>query len=334
MGDKAQPVVDSAVRQATALNHSATHLLHAALRKVLGEHVTQKGSLVDSERLRFDFSHFEAVKPEELKQIESMVNEQIRLNSPVETELCDMEAAQQKGAMALFGEKYGDEVRVLSMGGAFSVELCGGTHVSRTGDIGLIRITSESGIASGVRRIEAVTGEKALSVIDASADTLNAAAKLLKASPENLLDKVEQLIAQNRQLEKSLAAAKSKLASSSADEWLSEATDIAGVKVLAKAVEGVDAKSLRDMMDKLKNKLGTSAVILASVNDDKISLVAGVSQDATSKIKAGDMVKHVAGLIGGKGGGRPDMAQGGGTDVEALPAAIGSVLDWAKGVIG
>lgn len=334
VGDKAQPVVDSAVRQATALNHSATHLLHAALRKVLGEHVTQKGSLVDSERLRFDFSHFEAVKPEELKQIENMVNEQIRLNSPVETELCDMEAAQQKGAMALFGEKYGDEVRVLSMGGAFSVELCGGTHVSRTGDIGLIRITSESGIASGVRRIEAVTGEKALSVIDASAETLNAAAKLLKASPENLLDKVEQLIAQNRQLEKSLAAAKSKLASSSADEWLSEATDIAGVKVLAKAVEGVDAKSLRDMMDKLKNKLGTSAVILASVNDDKISLVAGVSQDATSKIKAGDMVKHVAGLIGGKGGGRPDMAQGGGTDVEALPAAIGSVLDWAKGVIG
>lgn len=334
VGDTADAIVDKSVRTSTALNHSATHLLHAALRKVLGEHVTQKGSLVDAERLRFDFSHFEAVKPEELKEIENLVNEQIRLNTSVETDLCDMESAQAKGAMALFGEKYGEEVRVLSMGGDFSVELCGGTHVARTGDIGLFRVTSESGIASGVRRIEAVTGQKAIALFDAATETLESVAKKLKATPDNMLDKLDLLLSHSKQLEKELNIAKGKLAASSADEWLSEAIELSGIKVLAKIVEGVDPKSLRDMVDKLKGKLGSSAVILAAENNGKISLVAGVSKDATAKIKAGDIVKYVAEKIGGKGGGRPDMAQGGGTDVEALPEAITSVAEWAKTVIG
>lgn len=333
-GNEVTATVDETVRTATALNHSATHLLHAALRQVLGTHVAQKGSLVDSQRLRFDFSHFEAVKPEELAEIERIVNAQIRLNSDVTTELCDMESARDKGAMMLFGEKYGDEVRVLSMGGGFSVELCGGTHVKRTGDIGLMRITSESGIASGVRRIEALTGARALDVIDHEAQLLNTASKVLKASPESLPEKLEQLLARNKHLEKELAAAKAKLAASSADEWLSEAVEIKGVKVLAKTLEGVDAKSLRDTLDQLKNKLGPSAVVLAAPADGRIALAAGVSADTTGRIKAGDLLKQVVEQIGGKGGGRPDFAQGSGTDLEALPAAMESVVPWVDQNLG
>lgn len=327
-GNEVTATVDGSVRNAIALNHSATHLLHAALRKVLGSHVGQKGSLVDSQRLRFDFSHFEAVKPEELTEIEAIVNDQIRANTPVTTDLCNMETAQKKGAMMLFGEKYGDEVRVLSMGDGFSIELCGGTHVQRTGDIGLIRITSESGIAAGVRRIEAVTGANALSVIAVQTKTLSTAAKVLKANPETLTEKLDQLVHHNKLLEKELAALKSKLAAASANDWLSEAVDVKGIKVLAKILDGVDAKSLRDTLDQLKNKLGSAAVLLAAVNGGKITLAAGVSADATARVKAGDLVKLVAEQVGGKGGGRPDMAQGGGTDVDALPKAIESVVPW------
>ena len=329
-GDTLEAVVDAGVRQATALNHSATHLLHAALRKVLGEHVTQKGSLVDSERLRFDFSHFEAVSAETLKTIERLVNDQIRANSEVTTELCDMETAKTRGAMALFGEKYGETVRVLTMGGGFSVELCGGTHVARTGDIGLMRIISESGIASGVRRIEAVTGARALEVMDRQENRLHQMAALLKASPESAADKLEQLLGQNRKLEKDLAALKAKLATAGSRDLMAEATEIAGVKVLATQLEGADAKSLRDSVDQLKNKLGTAVVMLAAVEGDKVSLVAGVTQDVTDRLKAGELMRHVATQVGGKGGGRPDMAQGGGTDVAALDAALASVSTWVQ----
>ncbi len=322
--------VNASVRWATALNHSATHLLHAALRKVLGEHVTQKGSLVDSEKLRFDFSHFEAVSAFQLQEISDLVNREIRKNAIVETDVCDMETAKQKGAMALFGEKYGDEVRVLSMGGDFSVELCGGTHVARTGDISLFKIVSESGIAAGVRRVEAITGETALRHFESVEQELHKAAKIIKSTPLNMGEKLQHLLAESRQLEKQLNQAKQKLAASSVDSWLSEAQDIAGVKVLAKILEGADAKSLRDIVDQLKNKLGTSAVILATVNDGKVSLAAGVSKDATARIKAGDLVKNVAEKIGGKGGGRPDMAQGGGSDAAALPAAMSAVTPWLE----
>jgi len=322
--------VDASVRNATALNHSATHLLHAALRQVLGDHVSQKGSLVDSQRLRFDFSHFEPISSDDLREIESIVNQQIRLNTEVRTEVCDMEAAKSKGAMMLFGEKYGDQVRVLTMGDGFSVELCGGTHVRRTGDIGLMRIVSESGIAAGIRRIEAVTGKRAMELIEQQTHALYAAAAAVKANPENLLEKLEQLIAHSKQLEKELATAKSKLAASSASEWVEEALEIKGVKVLARILDGADAKSLRDTMDILKNKMGTSAIVLAGINEGKIALAAGVSKDATSRIKAGDLVKKVAVQVGGKGGGRPDMAQGGGTDLDALPGAMNDVLDWIR----
>ncbi len=338
-GETLDGSVDGDVRQATALNHSATHLLHAALRDVLGDHVTQKGSLVDSERLRFDFSHFEGVKAEELKAIEQMVNEQILANTAVTTDLCDMETAQAKGAMALFGEKYGDEVRVLSMGtsfennaegSAFSVELCGGTHAERTGDIGLMRIVSESGIASGVRRIEGVTGKKALALFDQTEVTLDNTAKLVKGSRDNVADKVSALVNQNRQLEKDLAAAKAKLASAASGDLISQAEEIEGIKLLAVNMEGVDAKSLRDSADQLKAKLGSAVVLLAAVEDDKISLVASVTKDVTARVKAGDLMKHVAPQVGGKGGGRPDMAQGGGMDVAALDGALASVSDWLR----
>ena len=327
-GDTLEAVVDARVRQATALNHSATHLLHAALRKLLGEHVTQKGSLVDSERLRFDFSHFEAVTSEMLKKIEQLVNDQIRTNSAVTTELCDMETAKARGAMALFGEKYGESVRVLSMGEGFSVELCGGTHVQRTGDIGLMRIVSESGIASGVRRIEAVTGARALELIDQREGQLQQLAAMLKAAPDTATTKLEQLLSQQRKLEKDLAALKTKLATAGSRDLLAEAVTVAEVKVLAVHLEGADAKSLRDSVDQLKNKLGTAVVMLAAVEDDKVSLVAGVTQNITDRLKAGELMRHVATQVGGKGGGRPDMAQGGGTNVAALPAALASVAAW------
>ncbi len=322
VGETVTAIVDESVRHATALNHSATHLMHAALRKVLGDHVTQKGSLVDSEKLRFDFSHFEAVKPEELKTIAAMVNKQIRANSEVRTELCDMEAAKQKGAMALFGEKYGDEVRVLTMGDAdFSVELCGGTHVARTGDIGVFKIVSESSIGGGTRRIEAVTGEKALQAYEQNANRLESIAGVLKSNPDNVVEKLEAFIANSKQLEKELTTLKSKLASASSGDMLSKAQEVARIKVLTEVVEGVDKKALRDMVDQLKNKLGTSVVMLALVDDGKVNIAVGVTKDATKQIKAGDVVKYIAPLIGGKGGGRPDMAEGGGPNAQDLPKA-------------
>jgi alanyl-tRNA synthetase len=334
LGDSFAAKVDANVRQATALNHSATHLMHAALRKVLGEHVSQKGSLVDSERLRFDFSHFEAVTAEQLKAIELLVNDQIRANSVVATELCNMDAAKAKGAMALFGEKYGDTVRVLTMGDGFSVELCGGTHVNRTGDIGLFRITSESGVAAGVRRIEAITGAKALGLFDQVEALVDNAGRSLKANRDTLIEKLDALVAQNRKLEKDLAALKTKLATAGSGDVLSQAVDIAGIKVLALNLEGADAKSLRETADQFKNKLGSAVVLLAAVEDDKVALIAGVTQDVTGKVKAGDLMGFVAGQLGGKGGGRPDMAQGGGTNVAGLDAALASVVPWVKTQLG
>jgi alanyl-tRNA synthetase len=335
-GETLDGSVDGDVRQATALNHSATHLLHAALRDVLGDHVTQKGSLVDSERLRFDFSHFEGVKTEELKAIEQMVNDQILANTAVTTDLCDMETAKAKGAMALFGEKYGDEVRVLSMGtptgeNRFSVELCGGTHVERTGDIGLVRIVSESGIASGVRRIEGVTGKKALALFDQTEVTLDSTAKLVKGSRDNVADKVSALVNQNRQLEKELTQLKAKLASAAGSDLAGNAVDVDGIKVLAAKLEGADMKSLDNTVAQLKDKLGDSVVLLASPAGEKINLIAGVSADVQAKVKAGDLIKFFAPLVGGKGGGKPDKAKGAGTDVAALDGALAQVADWVKG---
>ena len=334
IGDSFSAKVDANVRQATALNHSATHLMHAALRKVLGEHVTQKGSLVDSERLRFDFSHFEAVTVDQLKAIEALVNDQIRANSQVATELCDMEAAKAKGAMALFGEKYGDTVRVLTMGDGFSVELCGGTHVNRTGDIGLFRITSESGVAAGVRRIEAITGAAALALFDRVEMLVDTASRNLKASRDSLIEKLDTLVAQNRKLEKDLAALKTKLATAGSGDVLSQAIEIDGVKVLALNLEGADAKSLRETADQFKNKLGSAVVLLAAIEGDKVALIAGVTQDVTGKVKAGELMGYVAGQLGGKGGGRPDMAQGGGTNVAGLDTALASVVPWVKSQLG
>lgn len=330
VGDSLNAEVMAGDRQATALNHSATHLLHAALRSVLGVHVAQKGSLVDPNRLRFDFSHFEAVDAQQLKKIEQLVNAQIRINSSVETDVTDMETAKSKGAMALFGEKYGDEVRVLSMGDGFSVELCGGTHATRTGDIGLMHITSESGIAAGVRRIEALTGESALGAIDQGQQRLDQIARLLKASNDNVADKVGQLLSTNKKLEKELQQLKAKLASSTGSDLASQAKDIAGVKVLAVTLEGADRKTLLSTMDQLKNKLGSAIVLLSSVDGSDVTLVAGVSKDLTAKAKAGDLIKAIAPMVGGKGGGRPDMAQGGGSDPSALPGALESVYVWAQ----
>ena len=327
VGEKVTAQVDENNRQSTALNHSATHLLHAALRNVLGDHVTQKGSLVDPQRLRFDFSHFEPVTPAQLHDIERMVNQQIRLNHPVETRLMALEEAKQSGAMALFGEKYDEKVRVLSMSD-FSIELCGGTHVKSTGDIGLFKITAEAGIASGVRRIEAVTGETALDYIDATQSTLDQVADLLKTKPENVQDKTSALVQRSRELEKELESLKAKLASSAGDDLAGSAQDINGIKVLASTLEGADGKALREAVDQLKNKLGSAAIVLTSVKDEKITIIAGVTKDITDKIRAGDLVGHVAGQVGGKGGGRPDMAQGGGNEPQNLPAALASVSDW------
>ena len=329
LGDSLLAQVDASVRQATALNHSATHLLHAALRKVLGEHVQQKGSLVDSQRLRFDFCHFEAIKPEQLKQIESLVNAQIRGNTPVVTEETDIETAKRKGAMALFGEKYGDEVRVLSMGDGFSVELCGGTHASRTGDIGVFKIVSESGVAAGVRRVEGVSGAAALDWLNAADEQLREAAALVKGSRDNVLDKLSAVLERNRQLEKELEQAKAKAASAAGNDLAGSALDIKGVKVLATRVDGLDGKALLAMVDQLKNKLGDAVILLGGVQDDKVVLVAGVTQSLTARLRAGDLMRQAAALVGGKGGGRPDMAQGGGADIgkldEALSLAAGFV---------
>jgi len=328
-GDNINAAVEADLRQRTAHNHSATHLVHEALRLVLGDHVLQKGSLCDSQRLRFDFSHFEAVTPEQLKQVEEIVNAQIQANLEVTTELMDLEAAKAKGAMALFGEKYAGEVRVLSMG-EFSVELCGGTHAKRTGDIGLVRIVSEGGIASGVRRVEAVSGAEAIAYTQSREAQLSEAAGLLKSKPEQLVERLTASLDRSRALEKELEQLKAKLASAAGSDMASQAVEIAGAKVLAVNVEGADGKSLRDLMDQLKNKLGSCALVLAAVNGDKVALIAGVSKDLTGKLKAGELVNHVATQIGGKGGGRPDMAQAGGNNPAALPAALESVQTWVE----
>lgn len=330
VGDTVNTQVDSERRQAIVANHSATHLLHAALRTVLGEHVAQKGSQVQAERLRFDFSQPEPVTAEQLKEVEYLVNQHIRLNHLVDTSIMTPDEAKASGAMALFGEKYGDSVRVLSMS-EFSVELCGGTHVSHTGDIGLFKIISESGVAAGVRRIEAVTAEHALDWTEKGESQLAEIASMLKGNREDVSSRVSQLMDKNRSLEKELAQLKGKLASSQGSDLSSQAVEVNGIKVLAANLEGADVKTLRDTLDQLKNKLGTSAIVLAAVNGKKVSLVAGVSKDATDKVKAGDLVNSVASQVGGKGGGRPDMAQAGGDQPENLSAALKSVVDWVQG---
>ncbi|EMQ0911639.1 alanine--tRNA ligase [Raoultella ornithinolytica] len=329
VGDALEADVDRARRQRIRLNHSATHLMHAALRQVLGTHVAQKGSLVNDKALRFDFSHFEAMKPEEIRAVEDLVNAQIRRNLPVETNIMDIDAARESGAMALFGEKYDDRVRVLSMGD-FSTELCGGTHASRTGDIGLFRITSESGTAAGVRRIEAVTGEGAIAYLHAQSDLLGDIAQLLKGDSHNLGDKVRAALERTRVLEKELQQLKEQAAAQESANLSSKAEEINGVKLLVSALAGVEPKMLRTMVDDLKNQLGSTVVVLATVADGKVSLIAGVSKDVTDRVKAGELVGMVAQQVGGKGGGRPDMAQAGGTDASALPAALASVKGWVS----
>ena len=330
VGAQVETRVDAQVRHATSLNHSATHLLHAALRQVLGEHVQQKGSLVDSQRLRFDFSHFEAVKPEQLKALEDIVNREVRNNTEVMTEETDIETAKQKGAMALFGEKYGDSVRVLSMGGDFSVELCGGIHAKRTGDIGLLKIISEGGVASGVRRIEAVTGAAALAYLNAAEEQLKEAAQLVKGSRENLVDKLSAVLERNRQLEKQLEQLQAKAASAAGDDLSASAVDVKGVKVLAARLDGQDGKALLALVDQLKNKLGRAVILLGSVHEEKVVLVAGVTKDLTGQLKAGDLMKQAAAAVGGKGGGRPDMAQGGGVDAAALDGALALTVPFVE----
>jgi alanyl-tRNA synthetase len=329
-GQQVTVSVDSAVRQGTALNHSATHLMHAALQQVLGDHVAQKGSLVDSERLRFDFSHTEAVTAEQIRQIEHIVNREILRNSNVDTEVMSMDDAKSKGAMALFGEKYGDQVRVLSMGGDFSVELCGGTHVAQTGDIGLLRISGESSVAAGVRRIEAVTGAKAVELCDQLQDTIADVSSLVRASGGNVADKVQQLVDDNRRMQKEIEALKSKLANASGSDLMSGLKEINGINVLSTVVEGADAKSLRGVADQVRSKLDKGVFFLAAVEGDKAALVAGVTSNLTDSVKAGDLLKHVTAQVGGKGGGRPDMAQGAAGDISALPEAMESVYSWVE----
>lgn len=329
VGDAVQADVDEARRARIRLNHSATHLMHAALRQVLGTHVSQKGSLVNDKVLRFDFSHNEAMKPEEIRAVEDLVNTQIRRNLPIETNIMDLEAAKAKGAMALFGEKYDERVRVLSMGD-FSTELCGGTHASRTGDIGLFRIISESGTAAGVRRIEVVTGEGAIATVHADSDRLSEVAHLLKGDSNNLADKVRSVLERTRQLEKELQQLKEQAAAQESANLSSKAIDVNGVKLLVSELSGVEPKMLRTMVDDLKNQLGSTIIVLATVVEGKVSLIAGVSKDVTDRVKAGELIGMVAQQVGGKGGGRPDMAQAGGTDAAALPAALASVKGWVS----
>ncbi len=329
VGDAVQADVDEARRARIRLNHSATHLMHAALRQVLGTHVAQKGSLVSDKVLRFDFSHNEAMKPSEIRQVEDLVNAQIRRNLPIETNIMDLEAAKAKGAMALFGEKYDERVRVLSMGD-FSTELCGGTHASRTGDIGLFRIISESGTAAGIRRIEAVTGEGAMATVHAQSDRLNDIAHLLKGDSQNLGDKVRAVLERTRQLEKELQQLKNQAAAQESANLSSKAVNLNGVKLLVSELAGIEPKMLRTMVDDLKNQLGSTVIVLATVVEGKVSLIAGVSKDVTDRVKAGELIGMVAQQVGGKGGGRPDMAQAGGTDAAALPAALASVQGWVS----
>ena len=329
VGDMVEAVVDNSRRNATALHHSATHLLHAALRNTLGDHVAQKGSQVGPDRLRFDFSHFEAINSAVLRQIEQSVNAEIRKNAQINTQLMSLDDARSSGAMALFGEKYGDEVRVVKMG-EFSTELCGGTHAKQTGDIGFFKIISESGIAAGVRRIEAVAGEAALEHIHQLGEQLDEAAAIVKADALSVVSKIRQMQDRTRHLEREIEALKAKLAAQAGNDLLSQIMQINGQQVLVAQLDGVDAKSLRTTLDDLKNRLQSAVLLLAAVNDDKVSLIAGVTADLTAKVKAGELVNVVAQQVGGKGGGRPDMAQAGGTDVAALPGALKSVQAWLE----
>ncbi len=333
VGDKVTAHVDADRRQAIRLNHSATHLMHAALRKVLGDHVQQKGSLVAPDRLRFDFAHYEPVTREQLAEIENLVNDEIRKNVSADTRLMSYDDAVGSGAIALFGEKYDDEVRVLNFGD-FSIELCGGTHVDRTGDIGVFKITHEGGIASGVRRIEAVTGEGALEWIDANEKSLDDVAAMLKSQRDQAPAKIEQLLKRNKELEKELAAAKQALVTGSAPDRTEDLKEIDGIKVLATRIDGADAKTLRDAVDRYKDKLQSAVVVLGSVDNGVVRLAAGVTKNNTDRIKAGDLIKPVAEQVGGKGGGRPDFAQAGGNNPEALDEALGSVSRWVAEQLG
>ncbi|HDS1147383.1 MULTISPECIES: alanine--tRNA ligase [Stenotrophomonas] len=329
VGDVLSGQVDGERRGATILNHSATHLLHAALREVLGTHVQQKGSLVAPDRLRFDFSHFQPISAEELAVIERKVNQQVRANNAAEVHNMGMQEALDFGAMALFGEKYGEHVRVLKMGD-YSTELCGGTHVNRTGDIGLFKITSEGGVSAGVRRIEAVTGQGALDYVDAEEARLAEAAELLGGSATDVVEKIRALGQRQKQLERELEAVKAKVAAGATADLSGQAVEVAGVKVLAARLEGFDAKALRDAMDRLKQQLGDAVIVLAGAQDGKAALVAGVNGSAMGKVKAGELLSHIAGQIGGKGGGRPDLAQGGGEDGPALATALAAVVEWVS----
>ena len=330
VGDEVDARVDAQTRERAAFNHSATHLLHAALREVLGEHVAQKGSLVDATRTRFDFSHGKPLSGEEIAHIERLVNQEIRRNHPVEVSVMKYDDAIRKGAMALFGEKYGDEVRVIAMG-EFSTELCGGTHVRRSGDIGAFRVLSESGVAAGVRRIEATTGENAIALMQHEHQELGVIAELLKSQPGEIRARLGQTLEHVRALEKELGRLKSKMAASGSADLHSQAVPVKGIQVLAARLEGADGRVLRETLDALKEKLGSAAIVLASDADGKVALIAGVTADLTARIKAGELVNHVAAQVGGKGGGRPDMAQAGGTDVAALPQALQSVAPWVEG---
>ena len=332
VGDKVSTRVNVMVRAATMRNHSATHLMHKALRTVLGGHVVQKGSLVDADKTRFDFSHNAPLTADEIRRIEALVNHEILENAATSAQLMSYDDAIRQGAMALFGEKYGDHVRVLGIGS--STELCGGTHVNRTGDIGLFKIVSEGGVAAGIRRVEAVTGENALALVQSLATRVNEAAAALKVQPDEITQRIGQVQDQVKSLEKELAALKARLASGQGDELLSQAVDMHGIKVLAAMLEGADIATLRQVMDKMKDKLKTAAIVLASVADGKVTLIAGVTADATAKVKAGELVNFVAQQVGGKGGGRADMAQAGGTDPSALPAALAAVGAWVGERIG
>ena len=329
VGDRVMAAVDSVARARAAWNHSATHLMHAALRKVLGGHVQQKGSLVDAQRTRFDFSHNEPMKDAQLRQVEELVNHEVRRNTEVSVRVMKYDDAIKAGAMALFGEKYGDEVRVVGMG-EFSTELCGGTHVRRTGDIGFFKIVSESGVAAGIRRVEAVTADGALAYVQDQEARLGEAAGLLKAQPQELGQKISQLVDSARALEKELTRLKSKVASAQGDDLALQAVEVKGVKVLAVTLDGADAKALRETLDKLKDKLKSAVVVLASAEGGKVSLIAGVTSELTAKVKAGELVNFVARQVGGKGGGRADMAQAGGTEPAKLTAALASVGEWVQ----
>ncbi|MBP6599675.1 MAG: alanine--tRNA ligase, partial [Giesbergeria sp.] len=332
VGDTVQAQVNTAVRAATVRNHSATHLMHKALREVLGEHVQQKGSLVNAERTRFDFAHGAPVTAAEIAEIERRVNEEILANAAAQARVMDIESAQKTGAMMLFGEKYGETVRVLDIGS--SRELCGGTHVQRTGDIGLFKVVGEGGVAAGVRRMEAVTGLNALAYLQSLEGTVAQVAGVLKAPTAEITGRVGQVLEQVKALEKDVAALKGKLASSQGDSLLEQAVEVNGLKVLAVRLDGADAKTLRDTMDKLKDKLKSAAIVLATVDGDKVQIAAGVTADAMGKVKAGELVNFVASQVGGKGGGKPDMAMAGGTNPAGLPAALASVAGWVAHKLG